>query len=121
MAIIEQGITLDQRQSALKRANEVRLTNAAFRRRVVNMDAVAGLLTVAMALENPTAEQAALKVEDLLRMPRWMGAVVINKLLITAGVRRAGRRVRDLSARQREVLAGGLRARAERRIREGKS
>lgn len=120
MAIIEQGLTtFEQRQLALKRANEVRLTNAAFRRRVAQLDPVTGLLTVALAVENPTAEQDALRVEDLLRMPRRMGNVVVNKLLITAGVHRAGRRVRELSPRQREVLATGLRARAERRIRDG--
>lgn len=102
----------EQRMDALAAANEIRLGIARVRAEVFALEQPAGCEEVAGLLENPDETVSAMKIGTLLLSVRKFGRQRVGRLLSMAEVRSMDRRVRDLSERQRRVLAGLLRDRA---------
>ena len=101
---------LEQRLSALERANKVRTTQAAFARQVSRVPTREGCELVAAAIEAGTVESFA--VGRLLRSIRVIGHQKMLRLLDMASIRSESRRVGELTDRQKTRLATLLRARA---------
>lgn len=101
----------EQRMSALARANEVRIENAQVLAEIHGLSYREGMRRVAGLLAEP-GTCGALPVYRLLMAPRRIGASKVATILRAAGVVSGDRRVRELSPRQRDMLAGLLRRRA---------
>lgn len=95
--------TLDQRMSALAKANDHRSRRAAFKR-----DLKAGRVSVLDVLIDPPEWAATMKVFDLLVAAPGRGRVKANKALTRARIS-PGKTLGGLSGRQRTELAGWLR------------
>jgi len=92
-------VEFSQPLAALAEANRVRGDGAAVKREVRQ-----GLVTLAGALEDPRA--GVLTIADLLAAQRGWGATRADALLVRVGMGvRRRMRVRDLTARQRRVIA----------------
>lgn len=102
----------EQRMEALRVANAVRFGMRDVKRRVGRMATDDGLREIADRLEHADAMVMPMAIGDLLGAPRRVGRVSVHGWLNVAGVRSADRRVRDLSERQRLLLARLLRERA---------
>jgi len=106
---------LGQRELALLKANEVRLANCELRRSIhaasfaVALELVADLLDQDDLTELPAG---ALPIRRLLLAVPKFGEQRMVRYLRTAGLFTGDRRVRDLTDRQRRVLAELLRSRA---------
>lgn len=95
-----------QVMQALQVANEVRLTNARTCRRLTELSRDEARMEVARLLvEDETAAFESLKVERLLTRIRRLGPTTAYCLLRQVGVQIVGKRVRDLTPRQRVALA----------------
>ena len=101
---------LEQRLSALERANKVRTSQAAFSRRISRVPTREGCELVAAAIEG--GEVDSFPVGRLLRSIRFVGHEKTLRLLAMAQVRSDVRKVDDLSDRQKARLVALLRARA---------
>lgn len=94
--------SLEQRMTALERANEVRSYRAELKRKVK-----AGKAAVPAVLDEPPAEVETMKVFDLLVAAPKVGRVKANKLLRQVAVS-PSKTVGGLSARQRGELLAAL-------------
>lgn len=99
----------EQRMEALRVANAVRFGMRDVKRTVGAMATDDGLREIADRLERADAAVMPMPIGDLLGAPRRVGRVRVCRWLDVAGVRSADRRVRDLSERQRLLLARMLR------------
>lgn len=94
---------------ALALANEVRLANAETCRRIAAMPYEQARHEVASILLDPDGRQARLRVVWLLRAVPRVGLLTARRMLAEADLEgRESRQLRDLTARQREVLAAVL-------------
>jgi hypothetical protein len=100
-----------QSMQALAYANEVRTANANFRRTVAAMTARGGAEYVADAIECDYGHETigALPVDRMLLSVHKLGSVKAAKCLTAAGVVNHGRRLRELTPRQRKAVAMQLR------------
>lgn len=101
---------MTQRQEALALANAQRAAQAAFRREVAAMSRLEGMGVVAAALEDPDEAVGAMRLGVVLAAPRGCSSGTAKRLLRHAGVGSSDRRVRELTERQRKVLALALRS-----------
>ena len=113
-AVMTQDRTEIQRFRALAKANEMRLEAAFIRRDLQAMSQAEGCRLVASLLVDAPDVVLSMRIGHLLRAIRRFGDAKVGSFLHVADVRSCDRRVRDLTVRQRRVLAGALRLRAER-------
>lgn len=109
---------LEQRMIALDRANQIRAGNAETRARLKKMDGALGAYLVAELLEDMTSTIQALPVSRLLNSIRGVGPGKMEWFCRRAGCS-LDRKVRDLTDRQRELLAEKLVHYAQYRERRG--
>lgn len=104
------AVVTAQALAALERANEIRLSNAAIRREIMALPREAAAERVAELLRDPSGDIGAMYVGHLLRaLPRF-GPERSRRLITRAGLApgREGRRLRELTARERSVIASLL-------------
>lgn len=97
-----------QRDAARERANEIRMTCAAERRRIRAFDLTGGMLAVADLIERNEHPYNAVRLEWMPRAVRRFGPVRLERLCARIGAS-SQRRIRDLTDRQRRVLVDELR------------
>lgn len=100
--------TADQRLDALRNANAVRMTNAHTVRTVRAKDRRGGAAHAAAILRDPRGVEPAMRVGALLRAVRSIGSEKARRRLATVGVDNDRKRIGEMTARQRRVLADGL-------------
>lgn len=102
---------LPQCMQALGRANEVRLTNANFRRTVAAKPPreAAELVAYTVEHEHDDDSYGALATDRLLRFIPHLGQQKVTKCLMAAGVVNQSKRLRDLTPRQRAAVAAQVR------------
>jgi hypothetical protein len=100
-----------QSMEALAGANEIRIGISRIRRYVEGLPQPLAAVRVADALEHDYDEPAigAMRAGGLLAAIHRFGPARVRACLRLAGVESADRRVRELSERQRRVIAGQLR------------
>lgn len=91
---------LQQRHAALKVANKTRLEGVAVKREIF-----AGTLTASSALSDPRAQ--VMRLDDLLACQRRWGAVKTQRFMREMGIR-SGRRLRELTERQKWLICEAL-------------
>lgn len=101
-----------QHMRALEHANRVRLARAALKRSVR-----AGEITADEVLRTCPWEAETMSVAELLRSQTRWGRTRTRKFLMPMAVNE-NRQIGRLTARQREALAGALRAKAARRAKQ---
>ena len=99
-----------QHVTALREANRVRLANAATLRSIEALPRPDAENRVAELLRDPTPDVAALHVGRLLEAIPRVGRVKARALLAATGTApgREGRRIRELTERERNVVADAL-------------
>jgi hypothetical protein len=95
-----------QPMQALVHANEVRTGVADFRRETATLERYDAIVTVIDAIKSRYDDKVlgAAKVRHLLMAIPWIGEDKAHRLLITAQVSNYDKRLRDLTARQRNLL-----------------
>lgn len=99
-----------QRDGALKVANRYRIAVSRECRRISRMPWQEGREEVAKLIE--TCEDEALlsgRLSKYLDAPRYVGRAKTAGLLAQLEIRRADKRIRDLTTRQREMIADAVR------------
>lgn len=104
----------EQRLAALAHGNQARMANAQLRRDLKAMRKRDAYEEVAALLESPVWPADALPVMRLLVSVPGVGPERASRWLVRAGVVSGSRRVRELTVRQRTVLARVLCEEAER-------
>lgn len=102
-----------QRLIALESANQVRISVADMKHRIRTQPRILGMRLVAELLLDPPEFVGTIRIGRLLRSIRGIGISKAHGWLYAADVRSEDRRVRELSVRQRSVLAELLRAAAD--------
>ena len=99
-----------QHVTALREANRVRLANAATLRSIASLPRPDAENRAADLLRDPTPDVAALHVGRLLEAIPRVGRAKARAILTLAGVTpgRRGRRIRELTERERNVIAAAL-------------
>lgn len=99
-----------QHVTALREANRVRLANAATLRSIEALPRPDAENRAAELLRDPTPDVAALHVGRLLEAIPRIGRVKARALLAATGTApgREGRRIRELTKRERNVIADAL-------------
>lgn len=92
------GRTLEQRQTALKKANLVRVTRAALKKNIA-----AGVVDITDVLRDPPPELLLMRVYDLLRALPKFGPFKAGRVMTQARIAQS-KTVGGLSARQRDEL-----------------
>lgn len=101
----------EQRMSALERANEIRYGKARIKTAVAKLDRPDAVGLVAAIIENPDTEyEGALRLGELILSVPGFGAFAVNRALRHGGVLSRDKMLRDLTPRQRGVLAAALRS-----------
>lgn len=108
---------LEQQMKALERANEVRVGGAGVRREIKGMGFDAGCERIAELLTERASSIDAARVGWLLRSVYGAGYKRATRWLVAAGIRSGECPVRDLTDRQRTVLADALFRSTVRRVR----
>jgi len=101
-----------QRLDALAVANQQRFAMSALRAQIKQHQYPGGMAFVAGLLRNPSPTVEAMRVEVLLRHVHRMSDRKIVGIMSAAGILTVGRRVRDLTPRQRDLIAADLEDRA---------
>ena len=104
-----------QWMTAKARADEIRIKNSLTKKSIARAPQPEGFAAAARVLRQPTPEQEAMQVFGLLKSVRGVGEYAASTFLRRAGVLNPGKRVRDLTARQRGLIADWLEFEAERR------
>lgn len=101
---------MEQRTEALKRANHIRSKNARTIRQIGELSSVEGIDEVVGLLRNaePGEPICGLPIYRLLTAPRFMGDKKTRQLLRQAEVVSGDRKLRELTQRQRDVIARHL-------------
>lgn len=102
---------IQQCHSAKAIADHVRITNAATLRHARQLDKFTGADTIAGFIERNEAPFNALRVRHAIMAVKGIGDERLKNVLLAAGVRDSHRRIRELSDRQRGVLAAVVRGR----------
>lgn len=97
-----------QHLDALRYGDMIRLTNAHTVRTIKAGGRRAGASHAAAILRDPQGAELAMRVDALLLAVRSIGATKALRLLEDVGIRDERRRLRELTARQRSVLADEL-------------
>ena len=97
-----------QQMEALEQANRVRMENARLRQELRALPRDEAAARAAELLRDYPPLLGALRVDQFLESVRGVGSSKAAQILYAAGVYRVGRRIRDLSPRQRELVAGQL-------------
>lgn len=92
------GRTLEQRQTALKKANLVRVARAALKKNIA-----AGVVDITAVLADPPPELLSMRVFDLLRALPKFGVVKAGRVMNRVRVAQS-KTVGGLSERQRDEL-----------------
>lgn len=95
-----------QRTEALNKANSYRLAVSVKKRELYELDFHAGRKALADLIEN--CDDPALlsgRLADYLRAPRRTGKEKSGRIMRDMGIRRADCRLRDLTTRQRQIIA----------------
>ncbi len=100
----------EQRLDALQHANHVRTANSRLRTDIRGRSQPDGMLYVADLLTNPVGAVQSMPVGRLLATIRHFGVVRATQVCTYAGVVSMDRRVGQLTERQRDMVAGVLRA-----------
>ena len=105
---------------ALRKANRIRSANATTIREIASLPRGEAREAAAALLREPTDEEAALHVGRLLRAVPRFGRERTRVILARAGIApgREGRRIRELTERERGVIADALGAPPARRLTE---
>ena len=98
----------DQRADALVIANATRAALAGVRRRMRVLSFIEGCGELAAMLDDPV-DVGAVRLDRFLKCGPRIGEFNVQRLYRIAGVTQFDRRVRELTPRQRGVLAGELR------------
>jgi hypothetical protein len=100
---------MSQRLDALAKANAARLSSARVKGEIAALESTDGARRVAGFLRDP-GEAGAVALDELLRSIRRFGTGKVARLLDGRGIRGFAqtRRVREFTARQREVVASDL-------------
>lgn len=103
-----------QRMASLKLANTVRITNAKALKQIAEKPCVDGIDAVIAILKDGDEKGpiGALPIGRLLTAPRRIGDERMRVVLRTASILSADRRLRQITMRQRRILAAGLEASA---------
>lgn len=102
---------MEQRQAALRAANKVRFANSQTLKELSSKPFLEALDDLAAILRSPTIASdpaGGLPIRRLLIAPKRFGEGKAQTLLRTAGVMTGDRKVRQLTVRQRGVLADAL-------------
>jgi hypothetical protein len=102
-------MSVEQRMSALARANEIRSENAKLSRAIGKLGALDARVKVAEVLLDPDEYVLAIPVDRLIKCIHGFGGERTAAVLRVAGVV-GQRRVRQLTERQRKVIARALRS-----------
>lgn len=113
-ALLDTAAQAAQRLEALKTANEHRMAGAKVRADLKALSMRDGMLHVAGLLDDPSEGVGSMRVGHLLSGVRRFAQQKVTVLLRDAGVVSWDRRLRELSVRQRGVLAAELRRAAKR-------
>ncbi len=104
---------MTQHMDALAQAQAIRLAHAAFRREIAALSQREGMGIVAAALDDPGEMVGRMRLTagryPLVPAIRGFGAASAERLIRRAGAS-GGRRVCDLTERQRKVLSVALRS-----------
>jgi hypothetical protein len=105
------AIQSQQQTQALVWANEVRVAVAQLRHEISDLPQLEAKALVAGLLEDFDSDEVAekMRIGAMLISIHGIGVGTVGTWLASAGVRSVDRRVRDLSERQRSVLARLLR------------
>lgn len=95
-----------QARAALARANEVRLARARTRRQLKRLPRVEARRQLALLILEPTPLWGSATLDYMLRMPSGTGRHTAHRWLRRTDLLTADKRLGDLTARQREALAG---------------
>lgn len=98
----------DQRDDALRKANEVRLTNAHTLKVIRVKDRRHGASHAAAILRDPCGAEPTMRVSSLLLAVKSIGPGKLQALLEYAAVPSEFKRIEELTERQRETLADAL-------------
>ena len=96
--------TAEQRQEALNLANDVRLANAALRGELKSLDREDALRRAAHVCLTLEGSSGSMKVESFLNSIRGIGPQKVKSMLVEIHCL-TPKRLRDLSVRQRDLLA----------------
>jgi len=99
-------MALTQSMEALNKANSYRSAVSAKKREIFEMDLHAGRAALADLIEH--CDDPALlsgRLVDYLRAPRRTGKEKSGRIMRDMGIRRADCRLRDLTTRQRQIIA----------------
>ena len=99
-------MALSQSMEALNKANSYRSAVSAKKREIFQMDIYTGREALADLIEN--CDEPALlsgRLVDYLRAPRRTGKEKSGRIMRDMGIRRADCRLRDLTTRQRQIIA----------------
>jgi hypothetical protein len=99
--------TLEQRQEALNMANDVRLANAALRTELKGLSREDALRRAAHVVLTLEGSSGSMKVESFLASIRGIGPQKVKAMLVEIQCF-TPKRLRDLSQRQRDLLADVL-------------
>ena len=111
MPVIEMPAVAPQHMRALAHANRVRLARAELKRGIY-----AGRVSAADVVRRSPWEAETMTLAELLRSQRRWGRTRVRKLLASLQLRET-RRVGQLTERERNLLAGALKAKSPQRHR----
>lgn len=104
---------IEQRTSALRRANEIRTARAQLKRDIYSRPAHASLTTAADIVRNPPEWAHSMDITSLLRACRGLGRVKASGVVKHAQITWPRQRLARLTPKQREAVAAQLQAQAE--------
>lgn len=106
---------MSQHLDALASANVTRFGIARVKREVAALDQCAGARRAAELLRNPDEDTGAMSIDTLLMAINRMGVIRMNRLFARArfAVPTRVRRIRELTPRQRELVASLLEEQAD--------
>lgn len=100
--------SMNQRMTALEKANSIRIPRAEWKRSLQGLSMADAREVVANVLSDPPEMLLSMRVEELLLAIPRMGTKKTDRLLHSAGASWR-KRVSGLTERQRKALAGALR------------
>lgn len=103
-----------QRDIALAKGNRLRLAAAAFKRDLSQLTAPEGARVLADHIDDMPGDLQSLRVTDAVKAVRAIGEHKTRALRKACGITSSDRYIRDLTARQRQILAEELRYFADR-------
>ena len=102
-------MAVSQSLEALEKANEHRMAVSATKRRIASLSFHDGRTALAeLFLTCQDDAVLAGRVQDYLRAPRRSGQEKSTRVMRDMGIRRADCRLRDLTTRQREIIADAI-------------